>query len=102
MTYGLDPLLNNENGDADYDGISNIDEYNAGTDPGTMQTDLILVNQTIPTSTTKEYRATNSIISGPAYIVETGADVSFKAGSVITLKPGFEASEGSIFHATIE
>ena len=29
----------------------------------------------------------------PAFIVDIGADVSFKAGNIITLKPGFSASE---------
>ena len=31
--YGLNPLVNDASGDMDGDGISNIDEYNTGTDP---------------------------------------------------------------------
>ena len=102
VSYGLDPLNNDMNGDADYDGISNYDEYIAGTDPDTIQTDLVLANQTAYLGDIKDYRATNSIIAEPAYNVDSGANVSFTAGNIITLKPGFTASEGSIFHAVIQ
>ena len=48
------------------------------------------------------YVATISITAGPAFTVESTGDVTFKAGSVITLKPGFHAVAGSDFHAYID
>jgi hypothetical protein len=33
IQYGLDPLVDDASGDLDGDGVSNLDEYNAGTDP---------------------------------------------------------------------
>ncbi len=102
VTYGLNPLSNNANEDADYDGVSNYDEYLAGTHPNQIQSDLVLANKTINSGMIKEYRATNSITSGPAYIVDSGAVVTFKAGNTITLKPGFSANGGSDLSVTIE
>ncbi|MCP4991630.1 MAG: hypothetical protein GY928_37895 [Colwellia sp.] len=102
VTYGLDPLSNDANGDADYDDVSNYDEYLAGTHPNQIQSDLVLANKTINLGMVKEYRATNSITSGPAYIVQSGAVVTFKAENTINLKPGFSANGGSDLSATIE
>ncbi len=102
VTYGTNPLADDANSDDNYNGISNIDEYIAGTDPNEIQTDLVLTNLIIPSPDVKDYRATNSITAGPAFTDESGANVSFQAGNIIILKPGFTASEGSYFHAKIE
>ena len=51
---------------------------------------------------TKVYIARSSITAGPSFIVESTGDVTFRAGSVITLKPGFHATAGSKFHAYID
>ncbi len=67
-----------------------------------MPYDLVLVDETISTDEEELFEAENSITAGPAFIIENGADVEFKAGNIITLKPGFSANEGSYFHATIE
>ena len=60
--------------------------------------DLSLSNRTI-NSGVAQYRAQNSITAGPAFVVGGTADVTFKAGAVITLKPGFRAMAGSKFRA---
>ncbi len=101
VTYGLDPLSDADRDlDPDSDGESNLAEYNAGTNPN-IPTDLILANETISTGTLN-YQAENSIISGPAYIIQSGANVTFTAGNIISLIPGFSANGGSDFSATIE
>ncbi len=100
VAYGLNPLVNNANDDPDNDGASNYDEYLAGTNP-IMPYDLVLANQTI-SSGTAVYQAENSIIAGPAFIIESGANVTFEAGNIISLIPGFSANGGADFSAVIE
>jgi len=102
VTYGLNPLTNDASGDKDYDGITNLAEYTAKTNPNKIQTDLVLKNMTITTGNTKEYRATNSITSGPAFIINSGANVTFQAGNKIKLIAGFKAQEGSKFKAYLK
>jgi hypothetical protein len=48
------------------------------------------------------YHAVNNITNNADFIVESGAEVTLKAGNSIVLKPGFHAKEGSHFHAYIE
>jgi len=62
--------------------------------------DLVLENKTI--NTTEDYQATNSITAGPSFRIEPSGDVTFRAGNVIRLLPGFTAKSGSKFHASIE
>ncbi len=100
VTYSLDPLVNDSNGDPDGDGKTNLQEYLAGRNP-IMLYDLILANETISTGTLN-YQAENSITAGPAYIIESGANVILEAGNIISLIPGFTADGGSDFSATIE
>jgi len=61
---------------------------------------LTLENLSI--GTTKVYIATNSITAGPNFTVENTGDVTFQAGSIITLLPGFTSVAGSKFHAYID
>ncbi len=95
---GTNPNFHDAGGDIDYDGISNLDEYIAETDPNYIKTDLLLTGL-IPSPEVKDYRATNSI-TAIDYTVESGADVSFQAGSIIALKPEFWVQKGSTFQAT--
>ncbi len=99
--YGLDPLSNDANLDLDNDGATNFEEYLAGTNPN-LVFDLVLANETVTTGQVKVYQAANTITAGPAFIIESGADVTFKAGGCIKLKPGFSVNGGSHFSATIE
>ncbi len=59
--------------------------------------DLLLNHGAV--SGTMVYRALNSIIAGPAFDIEGTADVTFKAGTVIILKPGFRTWAGAKFRA---
>ncbi len=97
---GLNPLYDDANNDPDNDGVSNYDESLAGTNPN-MPYDLILANDTVSTGVAKAYQAENSITAGPAYIIESGSNVSLEAGNIITLKPGFSANDGSTFNASV-
>lgn len=61
---------------------------------------LTLENMSIGYDTV--FTATNSITAGPNFTVESTGDMTFQAGNVITLKPGFTATVGSKFHAYID
>lgn len=80
------------------DGVKGFSKWNDYIYQTTLPTDLSLTNQTI-NSGVVEHKALNSIIAGQAFVVEGAADVTFKAGAVITLKPGFRAMTGSKFRA---
>jgi hypothetical protein len=65
--------------------------------------DLNLPNTTI-SSGTDTYSAMNSISANSGFVVSNSASVTFRAGSQITLGPGFHATAGSAsptFHAVI-
>jgi hypothetical protein len=62
--------------------------------------DLIVSNQTVTVLTNSE--ALNSITARDGYAVEEPGNVTFRAGDVIKLEPGFVASTGSVFRATID
>ena len=98
---GLDPLSNDADDDPDNDGASYSEEYFAGTNPN-IPTHLVLDNETIFTGEVRDYLAENSITARSDYIIESGADVTFKAGKIVTLEHGFSAKSGSYFSATIE
>lgn len=80
-----------------------------GIEPDTGCPDnLSLQNITIGIGITESYQASNSIIAsdiGNFYIIDgngsSGGNVTMKAGNSISLKPGFNAKEGSQFRAYI-
>jgi V8-like Glu-specific endopeptidase len=63
--------------------------------------DLVLENETVESGETREYEAV-STIAAMSFAVQSGANVTFKAGSEIRLQDGFHAESGSDFHAKIE
>jgi hypothetical protein len=81
-----------------------------GTDPTTITNtvDLVLSGLTFITGPTALFHATNSITATTVVINNTASDsgsVTFQAGSVIKLEPGFHALAGTpaqTFHAFIQ
>lgn len=72
--------------------------YQLVSDPcATVATDLIVDEDPIPAGT---YRAANMLASGGT--VAAGTSVTFKAGELILLEPGFQARSGSDFRTLIE
>lgn len=64
-----------------------------------MDEDIILTDEYM-TEGVVTIAAFNTITAGPDYIIE-GADVTFVAGDMITLRPGFTVRKGSTFRASI-
>jgi hypothetical protein len=61
---------------------------------------IVLQNETI--NTTEIYEAKQEITAGPSVLIEPPGDVTFRAGNIIRLLPGFKAQSGSKFHALID
>ncbi len=59
--------------------------------------DLVLSSGSI--SSTKTYEAESSIAAQTSYTVQSGGNVTFRAGASVSLKPGFSSVSGSTFHA---
>jgi hypothetical protein len=71
---------------------------------GSIPADLHLTNLTM-TSGTATYQATHSITADTNVVVSGTATVTFAAGTIITLDPGFHATgggSGTTFHAVIQ
>ena len=56
----------------------------------------------IYTPSLKHYHANEELLAGPAVFVEAPDEVTFRAGSFISLLPGFSATAGSNFTASID
>ena len=95
-------------------GTGSVPAAGAGTDTGPfaitldstltwqwLVTDLVLSNQVVEGSTNRQAR--DSIWAGNGYRVQPAADVTLRAGTggVIRLAPGFAASTGGTFRATL-
>jgi len=72
----------------------------ATTMDGFAPDDLVLSSGSI--SSTKTYEAENTVTAQTAYTVLSGGNVTFRAGGQISLEPGFTASNGSAFRATVD
>ncbi|MCL2291062.1 MAG: M4 family metallopeptidase [Bacteroidetes bacterium] len=60
----------------------------------------LIITQTIPSGTTMAFGAINTIQA--TNIIQTNANVTYRAGDQITLSPGFEVKSGATFHAYIQ
>jgi mannose-6-phosphate isomerase-like protein (cupin superfamily) len=72
--------------------------------PGGIPVDLHLTNLTI-SSGSATYPATHSITVDTNVVISGSATVTFTAGTIITLGPGFHATaggSGTTFHAVIQ
>jgi YD repeat-containing protein len=105
----LDPetITNPLSVDSDGDGLTDGNEdvnFNGRVDSGEQNPscDYFLHDQTLTAGTVKSYVAGCSITAGPAYVIQSGAQVTLQAGTTVTLKPGFRADQGSTFHALIQ
>ena len=61
--------------------------------------ELVLQNQKLEALV---YRATGSIVAGSTYVSVKQGEVTFAAGKIIRLLPGFKIEKGTKFHAYID
>ncbi|MDR4504176.1 MAG: hypothetical protein MRK01_05185 [Candidatus Scalindua sp.] len=97
--YGLNPLVDDRNGDLDGDGITNIDEYKKGTNPALDTKWVEFSSKGTEKGTFDE--PYNTVEEG-VQAVAPGGEVIIKAGttdetSIITKKLIIEATGGSVF-----
>jgi hypothetical protein len=112
MSYVLSPTCRNEftSGQISVMQISIILYMGIGGFPfpninGTSWYNLnsLALNGTVGNGETKSYNVPQNIVaaSNGQYIVNSGANVTMRAGESITFLPGFSASAGSSFQATV-
>jgi type VI secretion system Hcp family effector len=89
QAFGLNPLVNDANGDLDGDGMTNYEEYVAGTDPG-KATSNFRVSATQVDATTA--RLTWTSAAGKTYEVKASAQVN---GTYSTIKTVPSAGDGA-------
>lgn len=58
-------------------------------------------NQTYNSGQTVSVRANETVATSGTVVVSSGANITFQAGDVITLSPGFSVSSGGLFKAKI-
>lgn len=62
---------------------------------GQQDPNLVLQQPTTLSSGTTTYQATNSVTSATTFVIQSAAAVTFSAGCVIQLGPGFQAIAGT-------
>jgi subtilisin family serine protease len=92
-------IVNVESGTG-WDRYSGYGMVNAGLAVEGIPEVIVLQNETI--NTTEIYEAKQEITAGPSVLIEPPGDVTFRAGNIIRLLPGFKAQSGSKFHALID
>jgi len=63
--------------------------------PTCLPADQVLQNQSISAGQNRIFEACNTLVAQSGFEIQSGASVTFRAGSSITLRPGFTASQGS-------
>lgn len=66
------------------------------------ETDIFINNASYTSPGNFDYLLLNKIVAGPNVKVNHMAEVSYTAGNIIELLPGFEANQGSVFSAVIQ
>ena len=88
-------------GACSYEVKSIVDAWSAvGINVFVTYQDNLVLTQTIPSGTIVKYGAISTIQA--SNVIQTNANVTYRAGQQILLKPGFEVNPGAEFHAFIE
>ena len=59
-------------------------------------------SETIPGEDIGDVIALSSVTNSSDYIIESGANITWRAGTILTLASGFSAKSGSAFHAYVD
>ena len=79
--------------------VSNFDFEIAPGGGGCLADDAVLTSHTV--TATELFQAATSITAGPSFTIANGGDATFRAGSHIVLRNGFEVAVGGAFAAEI-
>jgi YD repeat-containing protein len=97
------PLNADSDGDGLYDGEEDVNSNglvdSGEQNPNVADCDFLLHDHTVLSGSIRSYITECKIEAGPAFIIESGAQVSFQAGTTIALKPGFRVEQGAQFSA---
>jgi len=84
--------------DANLNGRVDTGEQN----PNFADCDYLLHDHTVLSGIIRNYITSCKIEAGPAFVIESGAEVSFQAETTIALKPGFRVEQGGRLSAKIQ
>ncbi len=100
VTYGGDPM--GSSATADNESVLDIEDLNIANYEASQVNKVVFSSDIIGDDETGQFWGSTSISTGTANLtVQSGGDLVMKAGSTITLAPGFRANNGSTFRAFI-